>query len=157
VLNVKREQQGGTLVLHLSGEVNEAVDFNQALGTTEPDTLLNCKEVTRVNSVGVKGWVKFFQERVKQGTKLRFVECSPAIVEQLNIIMNFACGGRVESVYVPFVCTSPTCRKSLVGLFKTDDLKRLNFNLPSVKCSKCGSEALFDDLPEEYFRFATRS
>jgi anti-anti-sigma regulatory factor len=156
VLNVKREQQGNTLILHLSGEVNEAVDFAKTIGATAPDTVLNCKEVSRVNSVGVKGWVRYFQEQAKGGTKLRFVECSPAIVEQLNIIMNFSCGGKVESVYVPFVCTSPTCKKNLVGLFKTEDLKRLNFNLPAVKCSKCGSEAIFDDLPEEYFRFASR-
>lgn len=156
VLNVKREEQGSTLILHLSGEINETVDFNRDVGATATETVLICKDITRVNSIGVKGWVKFFQERAKQGTKLRFAECSPAIVEQLNIIMNFSCGGKVESIYAPFVCTNPACRKGVVSLYKTEDLKRLNFTLPAIKCDKCNSEAVFDDLPEEYFRFATR-
>lgn len=154
VLNVKREQQGNTLILRLSGVIDETVDFNAVIGATAPDTVLQCKEVSRINSVGVKAWVQFFQDRAAKGTKLRFVECSPSIVEQFNLIRNFACGGRIETVYLPFSCTS--CKKSLVGLFKVEDLKRSNFATPTLKCTKCGANAVFDDVPEEYFRFATR-
>jgi anti-anti-sigma regulatory factor len=156
VFNVKREEQPGTLILRLAGEINETVSFDKEIGKTAPDTVLNCKEVSRINSLGVKAWVRFFQDRVLQGTKLRLVECSPAVVEQINLIMNFTCGGKVESIYVPFVCTVPGCRKALVGLFKVEDLKRSQFKTPTVTCTKCGGNAVFDDLPEEYFRFASR-
>ncbi len=157
VLNVQREQEGQTLIFRLKGEINESVNFELVFGETAPDTVLNCKEISRINSLGVKAWVRFFQDRVTKGTHLRFVECSPAVVEQLNLIMNFACGGKIESIYVPFVCSSAACRKSLVGLFRVEDLKRSKFKLPPVKCTKCGTDAVFDDLPEEYFRFASRA
>ena len=156
MFNVKREEKDGTLILRLAGEINEAVDFEKMFGATTPDTILNCKEISRINSVGVKAWVSFFQTRVLEGTQLTFVECSPAIVEQLNLIMNFACGGKVESIYVPFACTVKGCKKALVGLFTVEALRRSKFALPAVKCTKCGGEAVFDDLPEEYFRFASR-
>ena len=156
MLKVTREQQGNTLVLHLSGDINETANFAKDLGETAPDTVLNCKEISRINSVGVKTWVHYFQACAQKGTKLRFVECSPAIVEQLNLISNFSCGGKVESIYVPFACTGAGCKKAFVGLFKTQDLRNSGFELPAVKCKICGAEAIFDDLPEEYFLFASR-
>ena len=93
-------------------------------------------------------WMKF------KGTKLKLTECSVPIVEQINLISNFTCGGNVESIFVPFSCTS--CKTELVGLFRTEDLKKLNFKLPEVKCSKCGGRAIFDDIPEEYLGFLER-
>jgi hypothetical protein len=100
----------------------------------------------------VKAWIKFFQGLQQKGVKLTFEECSTAIVEQINLISNFTCGGKVESIFVPFSCQN--CKSELVGLFKTDALKALDLNnIPPLKCTKCGGEAAFDDIPEEYFSF----
>jgi hypothetical protein len=91
----------------------------------------------------------------KKGTKLKFFECSSAIVEQVNLISNFLCGGTVESVLVPFNCTQ--CKCELVGMFKTEDLKKIQYDVKDLKCSKCGGRAVFDDVPEEYFAFLSRT
>jgi hypothetical protein len=115
---------------------------------------VNCKEVPRINSVGVKAWIKYFQAATSAGTKLKFTDCSTAIVEQINLISNFTCGGEVESVYVPFACTN--CKSELVGLFKVPDLKQFGQDIPELKCTKCGGKAVFDDIPEEYFGFLER-
>jgi hypothetical protein len=79
------------------------------------------------------------------------------VVEQLGLIANFACGGKIESIYVPFACTSSSCGKELVGLFKVEDLLAVKLKMPAVKCSTCGAPAVFDDIEDEYFRFAARS
>jgi len=154
VVNVTKEQKGNVLVVRLTGSIEETVNFEQLLGPPPPEMEVNCKEVPRINSVGVKGWIKYFQGCQSKGTKLRFVECSTAIVEQINLISNFTCGGIVESIFVPFSCTS--CKSELVGLFKTSDLKKLELKLPDLKCSKCGNKAVFDDIPEEFFGFLMR-
>jgi len=60
----------------------------------------------------------------------------------------------VESIYVPFSCHS--CKGEFVGLFTTDELSKMNLQLPELKCSKCGGKATFDDIPEEYLGFLTR-
>jgi anti-anti-sigma regulatory factor/DNA-directed RNA polymerase subunit RPC12/RpoP len=154
VLNVAKEQKGSALLVRLSGSVEESVNFDQLIGPPPPELIISSKEIPRINSVGVKAWIKYFQAAQAKGTKLTFIECSTAIAEQINLISNFTCGGTVESIYVPFACTS--CKSELVGLFKTADLKKLNLKLPELKCSKCGGKAVFDDIPEEYFGFLNR-
>jgi len=154
VVNVVKEQKGNALIVRLAGSIEESVNFDQLIGIPPAELHVNCKEVPRINSVGVKAWIKYFQSCQAKGTILKFTDCSTAIVEQINLISNFICGGTVESIFVPFSCTG--CKSELVGLFKTDDLKKLNLNLPDLKCSKCSGKAVFDDIPEEYFAFLTR-
>lgn len=154
MVNVIKEQKGNVLVVRLAGSIEESVNFDQLIGPPAPEMHINCKEVPRINSVGVKAWIKYFGTAQSKGTRLKFLECSTAIVEQINLISNFVCGGVVESIYVPFSCTG--CKSELVGLFKTEDLKKLQLKLPDLKCSKCGGKAVFDDIPEEYFGFLMR-
>ncbi len=154
MINIVKEQNGGTLTVRLVGSIEESVNFDEMIGATSQELVVNTKEVSRINSVGVKGWIKYFQSLKAKGTQLRFVECSTAIVEQINLISNFTCGGTVESIYVPFACES--CKSELVGLFRAADLKKSGMNIPSVKCTKCGGTAEFDDIPEEYLGFLDR-
>jgi hypothetical protein len=154
VLNIVKEQKGNALVVRLSGSIEESVNFDQLIGPPPKELHVICKEVPRINSVGVKAWIKYFTTASAQGTKLSFSECSTAIVEQINLISNFTAGGPIESIYVPFSCTS--CKTELVGLFKTVDIKKISLQLPELKCSKCGGKAVFDDIPEEYFGFLNR-
>lgn len=155
MLNVTKEQNAGVLTVRLTGSIEENVNFEQLIGTPPAELVVNCKEVPRINSVGVKAWIKYFQNCQAKGTKIRFVECSIPIVEQINLISNFTCGGTVESIFVPFACVG--CKSELVGLFKVADLRRIQLKLPELKCSKCGNKAVFDDIPEEYFGFLDRS
>jgi hypothetical protein len=155
LLNVIKEQKGPVLIVRLSGSIEESVNFDEVLGPPPAEMDINCKEIPRINSIGVKAWIRYFQGAQAKGTRIRFLECSTAIVEQINLISNFTCGGEVESIYVPFSCTQ--CKTELVGLFKTEDLKKLDLELPELKCSKCGGKAIFDDIPDEYLGFLTRS
>lgn len=154
MINVIKEQKGSVLAVRLIGSVEENVVFDKLIGAPPAAMDINCKEISRINSVGVKSWIKYFQSCQAKGTKLKFLECSTPIVEQINLISNFVCNGVVESLYVPFSCKK--CHTELVGLFKTEDLKKMNLKLPLLKCNKCGGEAEFDDIPEEYFGFLSR-
>lgn len=154
MLNVVKEKKGDVLVVRLSGAIEESVNLDQLIGPPAAEMHIICKEVPRINSVGVKGWIKYFQTAQSKGSRLRFQECSTAIVEQINLISNFTCGGVVDSVFLPFACAG--CKTALVGLFKTEDLRRIGLQIPELKCSKCGGKAVFDDIPEEYFGFLSR-
>lgn len=154
MLKVEKNQTGQKLTARLSGAIEESVRFQEKIGTPFPEMDIYCKEISRINSIGVKAWIQYFQQCKSKGSHLRFFECSLAIVEQFNFISNFHCGGSIESVYVPFSCTH--CHLELIGLYKTLDLKKMNFKIPSLKCSKCGGQAIFDDIEEEFFQFLTR-
>lgn len=149
-----KEQKGDALHVRLIGAIQENTSLEQLIGNPPAQLIVNCKEISRINSVGVKSWIKYFQTCQSKNVKITFIECSTIIVEQMNLISNFTAGGVVESVYVPFICTS--CKNEMVGLFKTEEIKKLKFVLPKVKCPKCENPAEFDDIPEEYFTFLMR-
>ena len=155
MIQVHKEVKGDILAIKIVGSIEENVDFAGIIGNiTVPNVYVYLKEVPRMNSVGVKSWVKYFQSIAAKGVNLKFLECSTAIVEQINLISNFTCGAKIESIYVPFCCTS--CGTELLGLFKSDHIKKINLAIPDLKCSKCGGKATFDDIPEEYFGFLMR-
>ncbi len=154
MINVTKESKDNAIVARFSGSIEESVNFDQLVGPVGTELHVSCKEISRINSAGVKAWIKYFQSLQAKGTKLKFFECSTAIVEQINLISNFTCGGEVESIFVPFSCTS--CKSELIALFRCEDLKKRGCTAPELKCSKCSGKAVFDDIEEEYFGFLTR-
>lgn len=154
VLNVIKEQKGNVLEVRLAGSIEESVNFETLIGPPVAEMHVNTKEVPRINSIGVKAWIKYFASVAQQGTRLKFLECSTAIVEQINLISNFVCGGEVESIYVPFSCGG--CRSEFIAKFAVADLRKMGLNIPELNCPKCGGMAAFDDIPEEYFAFLDR-
>ena len=56
----------------------------------------------------------------KNGAKVVLVECSPAIVAQINLVNNFTGQGVVKSFYVPYFC--PECDVEKVLLVETRDM-----------------------------------
>ena len=155
LIHVVKQQKGDIFSIKMTGSIEESVDFMALVGmppTQRVEILL--REVTRINSLGVKAWIKYFQTLQAKALQVRLVECSTAIVEAINSIVNFTCGATVESLYVPYVCKG--CKTELLGLFRAADLKKFAFKIPPLTCSKCQSEATFDDIPEEYFGFLIR-
>lgn len=154
MIKVTKENKGNVILLKLSGTIDESVNFDQQIGPLNGEVHIHTKEIVRINSVGVKNWIKYFQILKSRGVDLHFIECSTSIVEQINLITNFTANSSIDSIYVPFACEN--CNTELIALFRTTDLDRNDFKLPSLKCSKCSGNALFDDIEEEYFAFLER-
>lgn len=153
MLNITKEKKGNVLVIRLQGPIEESVNFDKLIGPPPAELHVVCKDVPRINSVGVKSWIKYFRGAEAKGTKVRLLECSTAIVEQICMIFDFAAGSTIESIYLPFACEK--CKTELVGLFKTTDLKLMKLKIPDAECTKCGGRAVFDDI-EEYLSFLNR-
>ncbi len=152
MLNVKKEMKGSTLTAHLSGSIEETANFEDQVGEGFEELNIYCKGVNRINSLGVKGWIKYFSNLSKSGVKLKFFECSPPIVEQINLISNFVSGGEVVNFYVPYICRN--CDTEMVGLFEYTEIKKNGVVIPEMSCTNCKTgKAVFDDLEEEYFSF----
>jgi len=80
------------------------------------------------------------------------VECSPAIVAQINLVNNFTGQGVVKSFYAPYFC--PNCDLEKVLLVETRDLYSITpFKAPSCRCDECDGPMDFDDMEESYFAF----
>lgn len=154
MVNIVKEQKGEATILHMAGAIEESSGFETIVGSVSREVVVSCKGVTRINSAGVVGWIRYFTGLQKRGHKLRFIECASPVVEQINMIVNFLAGGTVESIYVPYICKG--CKQELRSLFPVEQLRGLGLTIPDAKCSACGGTAVFDDVPETYLGFLTR-
>ena len=79
------------------------------------------------------------------------VECSPAIVAQINLVNNFTGNGVVKSFYVPYFC--PECDEEKVLLVEATDMGPPPHEPPTCRCDECDLVMDFDDMPDSYFAF----
>jgi hypothetical protein len=86
-----------------------------------------------------------------QGVKFTFQDCAYPIIEQLNMISNFSCGGEVTSILLPYSCVK--CQNEFTASCSTDELRASGLQAPAARCDKTDCAAQFDDDPEEYFYF----
>src|SRR5947209_4539543 len=96
-----QNDKNGTRVVSLRGVIDEDANFD-AIPKVKGAICFNFKEVTAINSCGVRNWVTFLKE--VQASEIRFEECPPLIVRQMNMVPSFVGNATVTSVYVPYVC-----------------------------------------------------
>lgn len=152
-LKITQLSEGEICSFQLSGEVNEDKNLLDSLKTSSTQKLqLHCKGIRRINSVGVKTWIQFFSALRAEKVQLCFLECSPCLIQQANLFPKFLMKEEVKSLYAPFICEG--CGKESNHLFQVEEIKRENFGkLLKAACQHCGTQASFDDDPEEYFQF----
>jgi hypothetical protein len=138
----------------LEGAVDGAQDFHELLPALSAGAAIDCEGVTRINSSGIKAWMKFFCAPNIITLTLRFEAVSIPLVEQLNMFRNFLGGGKVISMAVPFRCEA--CDLNFSNIFQSQDALRFKDKDAKEACTQCGKPARFDDLADEYFQFMGR-
>lgn len=158
-MHVIKTRQANTLTIEIKGSIEENLDFSAVIGQPPEILIVQCRNISRINSAGIKSWIQYFQHCKKQGTQITFTECSIPIVEQINLVSNFTCGGKVESITIPFFCTH--CKEQstsiytieqLTALAKTEQLTALDKTdlFKDVKCTRCQCGLTFDDNFDTY-------
>ncbi len=134
--------------VELDGYLDEKSDLT-VLKELNGDIIVDFKNLTRINSCGVKEWV----EVINTGDKnLSYDNCSLVTVKQLNAVPDFMGGSRVIKFYAPYYCEE--CDEERECL-----LEVANFdpgNVPELKCSECEHAMSFDGVASHYFSFLKR-
>ncbi len=155
MLKVEKKSNGKVISLTLTGVIDERVDFAKLLDPVEGTMRINLRRIERINSVGVKNWVRYFSDLRKSGVELILEDCSPQIVEQINLVSNFSCGAEIASILAPFRCNK--CGGEFLATFTLDELKSMEGGFPEPPCPKCQAKTSFDDIEEEYLAFLSRN
>ncbi len=113
--------------------------------------LFNLAGIERINSIGTRDWIKWLASLEAQGTRPMFIACSPAVVQQLSRIKNFAGNGTIKSFQVPYQCVS--CEREQLTLVHVADLGPLPYRLPQATCDACGVEMELVDDAGAYYAF----
>jgi anti-anti-sigma regulatory factor len=152
--NAELTSRDGVTTLKIAGvidEDNELVNLESKLSSGA--TVLDLADIERINSCGVRDWVNWLGRIEKNGARLVFVNCSPAIVSQLNLVHNFTANGIVKSFYAPYFC--PRCKKEKLLRLEARDLAKSApiSKAPTCRCDECDGVMDFDEMEESYFAF----
>jgi anti-anti-sigma regulatory factor len=165
---------GGTMSkFFLGSQTVEDVTFLKVSGTIDEDNTLasslkkidghtvvvDLAGVERINSCGVRDWVNWLNDLEGRGKQVVLVRCSPVIVNQVNLVHNFAGRGHVKSFFAPYYCGR--CDREQLRLVQAEELGRgAGPKAPKVLGEGCNTvpcEMAFDDLEEAYFSFLPRA
>ena len=148
--------EGDALVL--SGSIDETADLMGLLGRAQGGTLvLDLAGITFINSLGVRDWIRMQAAATKAGISVELRRVSEPVVHQLNMIIATRGTARVTSFFAPYACDGCGREDSLLvdAVANAAGLARLE--PPAMTCPECGGQMAFNDFPERYFSFLSKS
>jgi anti-anti-sigma regulatory factor len=144
--------QNDVSYVKLAGVIDEDNELADLVDRIPSGTaVIDLGEIERINSCGVRDWVNWLSRLEGNRTKVVMVECSPAIVAQINLVNNFTGSGVVKSFFVPYFC--PECDEEKVLLVEASDMGPPPHEPPTCRCDECDLVMDFDDMPDSYFAF----
>jgi anti-anti-sigma regulatory factor len=146
------QHRGDVSYVKLGGVIDEDNELGELVDRIPIGTaVIDLGDIERINSCGVRDWVNWLSKLESNGTRSVLVECSPAIVAQINLVNNFTGSGVVKSFYVPYFC--PECDEEKVLLVEAADMGPPPHEPPTCRCDECDLVMDFDDMPDSYFAF----
>jgi anti-anti-sigma regulatory factor len=151
IQNEKFKIQTAGKKITLKGIIDEDADFS-SLKNLSGQITINFKEVTSINSLGIRTWVNFLKQ-VEQ-SEISFEECPPIIVRQMNMVPSFVGKSTIKSVFVPYVCEE--CESEKLVKVESNQFSGGKISVQeSMPCTSCKKgEMELDGNPKQYFAFA---
>ncbi|HTL36308.1 MAG TPA: hypothetical protein VL326_24415, partial [Kofleriaceae bacterium] len=153
-LTIEKFADGGVACLKFSGTIDESFEGKKIARTINGDTLvLDLGGVKKISSFGIREWVDFVTTATKQVKSTVLIECAPKVVDQLNMVGNFAGGGRVFSFYAPFRCDyCDSEQKALLEVSKDWEAIK-TMKLADRPCPSCKESMYFDEDGSTFFSY----
>src|SRR5262245_24369492 len=137
-LRIDKVSDGAVTCLRLAGTIDEAFEGKKLAQTVRGGTLvLDLGEVRKISSFGIREWVDFVGAAGERVDALLLVECVPKIVDQLNMVMNFAGKGLVFSFYAPYRCDYCDIERRVLLQVDRDHEAIRAFKPPERPCEAC--------------------
>lgn len=126
--------------LRFAGRIDESAKLAPLLGELPPGPItLVPEDVTFVNSVGLREWIRFLRALRESGRAVTLERVADVLMTQMNLIGELH-GLAITSFHAQYEC--PTCRH--------EEQPLVDATLPPVACVECGSPMQLADFPERY-------
>ena len=153
-LTIEKFADGPITCLKFVGTIDETFDGKKIAKTVECETLvLDLGGVKKISSFGIREWVDFMTTASKQWKQLILIECASKVVDQLNMVANFAGGGRVFSFYAPFRCDYCDSEQRVLLEVAKDNEAIKSMKLAERPCPSCKESMYFDEDGSTYFSY----
>ncbi len=153
-LKIDKFADSGIMCLKFEGAIDEDFEGKKLAATVKAKTLvLDLGGIRKISSFGIREWVDFMNGLAKNVETIILLECAPKVVDQLNMVANFAGEGRVFSFYAPYRCDYCDTDSSVLMQVDTDWDVIKSMKPPERPCGSCGEPEYFDEDPTTYFSF----
>ncbi len=144
----------GNMEMAINGSLDEnsEVFLTKALTEMKSSCLIDFSGTTNINSCGVRAWIQFLQ-KAEQKAEIRYTNCVPDIVIQMNMIPAFKGSAKVISLQAPFFCERCGTTKNITQEMKGASLDKLVSDTESVQCETCKESMEFEEVVEDYYAF----
>lgn len=152
-LTIEKFADGPITLLKFVGTIDEGFDGKKTgRGIAGETLILDLGGVKKISSFGIREWVDFMASITGPKTII-LIECAPKVVDQLNMVANFAGPGRVFSFYTPFRCDyCDSEHRVLLDVAKDwEAIKAMK--LADRPCPSCKESMYFDEDGSTYFSY----
>ena len=153
-LAIEKFADGGIACLKFVGTIDESFEGKKLGATASGEVLVvDLGAVKKISSFGIREWVDFISTASSKVRSLVLIECAPKVVDQLNMVANFAGSGRVFSFYAPFRCDY--CDSEHRVLLQVDrDFETIkSMKLADRACPSCKEAMYFDEDGATFFSY----
>jgi anti-anti-sigma regulatory factor len=155
-LKIDKFSDGQITLLKFAGTVDEGFDGDKLAATLKASTLiLDLADVQKISSFGIREWVDFINGAGAKVGSIILVECAPKVVDQLNMVQNFAGKGQVFSFYAPYRCDYCDADRRVLLQIDRDFEAIKAMKPPERPCTSCGNREYFDEDPTSFFSSST--
>lgn len=153
-LTIEKFADGGIACLKFNGTIDESFEGKKIARSIQAETLvLDLGGVKKISSFGIREWVDFASTAGKQVKQMVLIECAPKVVDQLNMVANFAAGGRVFSFYAPFRCDYCDSEQRVLLEVSKDFEAIKAMKLADRPCPACKESMYFDEDGSSFFSY----
>jgi len=154
-LSIDKFIEGSITCLRFQGTIDESFDGKRLASSIKATTLiLDMGAVRKISSFGIREWTDFVKACERSVSTLIAIECTPKVVDQLNMVSQFlGTKGVVFSFYAPYRCDY--CDVDRRILFQVDrDAASIRSLRPSEQlCETCSRPSYFDEEPASFFAY----
>ncbi|MEJ7598747.1 MAG: hypothetical protein WKG01_12635 [Kofleriaceae bacterium] len=153
-LVIEKFADGRIACLRFVGTIDESFEGKKLGQSATGDVLvIDLGSVKKISSFGIREWVDFMAAAGKQVKSLILIECAPKVVDQLNMVANFAGGGRVFSFYAPFRCDYCDSEHRVLLQIDRDHETIKSMKLAERPCPSCNEGMYFDEDGATFFSY----
>ncbi|TMQ10931.1 MAG: hypothetical protein E6J90_35615 [Deltaproteobacteria bacterium] len=153
-LVVEKFADRGVACIRFVGTIDESFEGKKLGATATADTLvLDLGGVKRISSFGIREWIDFVTTAAGHARSLILIECTPKVVDQLNMVANFAGGGRVFSFYAPFRCDYCNTEQRVLLQVDRDWEAIKSTRIAERPCLSCKESMYFDEDGATFFSY----
>ena len=148
--------QGDALIL--AGAIDESAELMALLNRAAGGRLvLDLAGITFINSLGVRDWIRMQASATQNGIAIELRRVAEVLIHQLNMIIATRGTSRVTSFFAPYACDRCGREESLLvdAVANAAGLTRLE--APAMTCPECSGPMAFNDFPERYFSFLSKT